>query len=106
MLWAPQGPQIKSAQISAFISFINDRFDLSVNGYEALYQWSISDKENFWSSYWDFSGIVGEKGERVLLDGEDIERARWFPDARLNYAENLLQNPASDATAIYFRVEN
>ncbi len=105
MLWAPDEQRIKSAEISAFIDFVNDKHALNISHYDHLYQWSVSEKQAFWSSYWDFSGIVGEKGEKILVDGEDIEKATWFPEAQLNYAENLLQN-RSDDTAIYFKVEN
>jgi len=105
MLWAPDEQRIESAEISAFIRFANEKHALKLSSYDHLYQWSISEKQAFWSSYWDFSGIVGKKGEKILVDGEDIEKATWFPDAQLNYAENLLQN-RSDDTAIYFKVEN
>ncbi len=105
MLWAPDEPRIESAEISAFIRFANEKHALKLSSYDHLYQWSISEKQAFWSSYWDFSGIVGKKGEKILVDGEDIEKATWFPDALLNYAENLLQN-RSDDTAIHFKVEN
>ncbi len=105
MLWAPDEQRIESAEISAFIRFANERYALKLGNYDHLYQWSISEKQAFWSSYWDFSGIVGKKGEKILVDGEDIEKAAWFPDALLNYAENLLQN-RSDDTAIHFKVEN
>ncbi|MCP4009080.1 MAG: acetoacetate--CoA ligase [Proteobacteria bacterium] len=105
MLWAPDEQRIESAEISAFIRFANEKHALKLSSYDHLYQWSISEKQAFWSSYWDFSGIVGKKGEKILVDGEDIEKATWFPDALLNYAENLLQN-RSDDTAIHFKVEN
>jgi acetoacetyl-CoA synthetase len=105
MLWAPDASRIDAAEISAFIKYVNDKNDLTIQGYDPLYQWSIRHKQAFWSLYWDFSGIVGEKGDRVLMDGGDIEKASWFPDAQLNYAENLLQMP-TDEVAIHFRAED
>jgi acetoacetyl-CoA synthetase len=105
MLWAPDASRIKSTEISAFIAYINQNCGLLIETYDQLYHWSTSEKEAFWSCYWNFAGIVGEKGDRVLIDGDDIENAIWFPDAQLNYAENLLQTP-SDEIAIYFRAEN
>ncbi len=105
MLWTPDASRIKSTEISAFISYVNKKCGLLIEAYDQLYQWSISEKEAFWSCYWDFAGIVGEKGDRILIDGNDIENAVWFPDARLNYAENLLQT-YSNEIAIYFKAEN
>ena len=78
---------------------------LSLSGYESLYQWSLIEKESFWSEVWDFCGIIGDKGERILIDGEQIEAAQWFPDAQLNFAENLLRRN-DVATAILFRAED
>jgi len=105
MLWAPDAARIESAEISAFIRYVNGQCGFTIETYDQLYQWSIRDKQAFWSHFWDFSGIIGEKGERVLIDGDDIEKAVWFPDAQLNFAENLLQTP-SDEIAIHFKVEN
>ena len=84
---------------------MNRNHGLAIDGYDALYRWSIDHKEVFWSETWDFCGIVGDKGDRILVDGEDIERAQWFPDARLNFAENLLRR-RDDQIAIYFRAED
>ncbi|MGB0713954.1 MAG: acetyl-coenzyme A synthetase N-terminal domain-containing protein, partial [Gammaproteobacteria bacterium] len=54
--------------------------------YAALHRWSVAEKEQFWSLLWDFTGVVGDKGNTVLVDGDDLERARWFPEARVNLA--------------------
>ncbi len=78
---------------------------LSITDYEGLYQWSVADKEIFWSMIWDFCEVIGDKGERVLIDGDDIEKAQWYPDATLNFAENLLRNKSNEI-AIYFRTED
>ena len=51
---------------------------------------------DFWRRLWDFAGVIGTPGERVLLDGDRMPGARWFPDARLNFAENLLRRRADD----------
>jgi acetoacetyl-CoA synthetase len=105
MLWAPEEARVANAEISVYMRYIREKYALSFENYAELYAWSIADSETFWSSYWDFCGIIGNKGERILINGENIEKAVWFPDAQLNYAENLLQT-RSDETAIYFKVEN
>jgi acetoacetyl-CoA synthetase len=104
-LWTPSQASIDAANMTRFIVQVNQRHDLSINDYDALYQWSIDQKETFWSELWDFCGIIGDKGERILIDGEDIEKAQWFPDATLNFAENLLRTN-NDEIAIYFRAED
>ena len=104
-LWTPSQASIDAANMTRFIAQVNQRHDLSINDYDALYQWSIDQKETCWSEIWDFCEIIGDKGKRILIDGEDIEKAQWFPDATLNFAENLLRTK-NDEIAIYFRAED
>jgi acetoacetyl-CoA synthetase len=104
-LWQPTQKQIDQSLMSEFMLFVNDRCKQSFNDYDGLYEWSIVEKEDFWSTLWDFCGVIGNKGKRVLIDGDDIEKAQWFPDARLNFAENLLRMKSSEI-AIYFRAED
>jgi acetoacetyl-CoA synthetase len=104
-LWTPSQANIDAANMTRFIAQVNQRHNLSITDYDALYQWSIDQKETFWSELWDFCEIIGDKGERILIDGEDIEKAQWFPDATLNLAENLLRTN-NDEIAIYFRAED
>ena len=105
VLWRPDAQQIEATELRAYMRYLQHTRQLNFTSYAQLYDWSIDEKEQFWSSYWDFSGIVGDKGEVVLENAQDIEQARWFPEARLNFAENLLQQ-RSDEVAIYFRAEN
>ncbi|MDE2806446.1 MAG: acetoacetate--CoA ligase [Gemmatimonadota bacterium] len=68
--------------------------------YHALWRWSIEHQDAFWSAAWDWFGIVGERGGRVLVDGDRMPGARYFPDARLNFAENLLRRRTDDPAII------
>ena len=108
-LWQPDKQLVNDALITRFMGDVNRQFGFSFKHFDELYQWSIDEKESFWSALWDFAEVVGDKGERILIDGDDIEKAQWFPDAKLNFAENLLRTPSSnnrDDIAIYFRAEN
>ena len=104
-LWRPDQERIDSANLTRFITLVNQQYGLSISDYASLYQWSIDHSEDFWSSCWDFCSIIGDKGERVVVDADQIEKAKWFPDARLNFAENLLRRK-DDGFAIYFRAED
>jgi len=69
-----------------------ERWNVEFDDFGTLYDWSIREPKKFWLSMWDFAGIIAEtQGERVLIDGDKMPGAKWFPDARLNYAENLLR---------------
>ncbi|MGH8247358.1 MAG: acetoacetate--CoA ligase, partial [Gammaproteobacteria bacterium] len=106
VLWQPSDRQIKSANITAFREFVRANLGVATNSYAELHAWSINDREAFWSSIWDFCGVIASKrGERVLVDGDKMPGARFFPDARLNFAENLLRR-RDDSEAIAFQCEN
>ncbi len=105
LLWSPSDQQIQSSNIFQFIHVINREYGISIDNFEALYQWSIQEPQRFWSSVWDFSSLIGTKGEQILADGDKFPGARWFPEASLNFAENLLRNRSS-AVAIIFQGED
>ena len=81
------------------------RYHVNVGDYRDLYDWSVRHIDDFWRLMWEFGGIRGTMGERVVEHRERLPGARFFPDARLNFAENLLRR-RDDATAIVFRGED
>jgi acetoacetyl-CoA synthetase len=90
-LWSPSKERLEAARITAFMRAIEQRWGVEVRGYEPLYQFSIDRAADFWQSVWEFCGIRGDMGRRVVVDLEKMPGAQFFPDARLNFAENLLQ---------------
>jgi acetoacetyl-CoA synthetase len=104
-LWRPSGASIAALPLTRFTAEAAKRAGRSFPDYAALHAWSVEDRGAFWDLVWDFSGIVGEKGERRVADGDKMPGARFFPDAKLNYAENLLRRN-DEGEAIVFRGEN
>jgi len=104
-LWTPDPARIEQARISGFIRAAARSSGRTMNGYDDLYRWSIEDRAGFWSLLWEQAGVIGERGEVVLENGDDIEHSVWFPQARLNFAENLLRH-RGDRRALHFRAEN
>ncbi len=105
-LWQPSPERIAQTNLTAFYAAVNQRWGTQVNDYDALYQWSVENTEAFWQSVWQFCGVIAsEQGETVLSAGEHMAQARWFPEARLNFAENLLRR-RDDNPAIIFWGEN
>ncbi len=106
IMWRPDAERVANAPITGFLAFVNQRYDLSLDSYTELHAWSVEHTADFWSSMWDFNGIVCEhKGERILENGSAMPGASWFPDARLNFAANLLRRN-DDSVAIVFKSEN
>ena len=95
-LWEPNDERIAAARLTAFIDHVNTELDLAIDGYPALYDWSISERGAFWGAVWNFGGVIAEtRGEVTLADADKMPGARFFPDARLNFAENLLRNASA-----------
>ncbi len=71
--------------------------------YYALHAWSLRDAETYYRELWNFADIVGTPGERSVVHGARLQDSRFFPGARLNYAENLLRNPdATPALVVHY----
>ncbi|MGB3899485.1 MAG: acetoacetate--CoA ligase [Mesorhizobium sp.] len=104
-LWTPSPERIADAPMTAFMKEAAQASGRALSSYADLHRWSIDEREAFWSLVWDFCGIVGDKGETVLVDGDRMPGAAFFPEARLNFAENLLRRKGS-AEAIVFRGED
>jgi len=100
-LWEPSEDRRRATQIAAFMVLVNDRFGTAFSDYDTLWQWSVDNREDFWEAVWDFGGVVGDKGERRLADGDAMPGAKFFPDARVNFAENLLRRDG-DGDAMVF----
>lgn len=102
ILWTPSPARIASARITAFTEMLRAKYSQRFPDYRSLWRWSIANKEVFWRELWDFCGVVGDKGNRTLLDGHLMPGAKWFPDARLNFAENLLRKRGPDDALVFW----
>ena len=91
-LWTPSAERIAGANLTAFMARVARRRGLALPDYAALRAWSVAEPGAFWSEIWDECGVIAEsRGERALADGGLMPGARFFPDAKLNFAENLLR---------------
>ena len=104
-MWSPPPARAAATNVAAFIDKVYADFAAELADFEDLYNWSVAHPENFWTAVWEFGGIIAEtRGERVVEDRDKMPGARWFPDARLNFAENLLRR-RDDAPALIFSDE-
>ena len=91
-LWQPSAQQIATANLTRFMKEAGARWKRAFKDFAELRRWSVEHREEFWRSIWDFCGVLAETaGERVVLNGDKMPGAKFFPDARLNFAENLLR---------------
>jgi len=92
ILWQPSERAIEEAQITQFARQIVRKRRLELNSYPEFYRWTVDNPEEFWSDVWDFCGVIASRrGASVLVDGDKMPGAHWFPEARLNFAENLMR---------------
>src|SRR5688572_16636582 len=104
-LWTPSAERVARARITHFMRHVADHWRADVADYPRLYAWSIERPLDFWTAVWDFCGVIGTRGERVAIDMDRMPGARFFPDARLNFAENVLRQRGS-GPALIFNGEN
>ena len=105
MMWQPGRERIDAANMTAFMQAATDRWGTNFSDYAGLHAWSVNEPEKFWTTIWEFCDVVGEPGGRVVADREKMPGARFFPDGRANFAENLLRR-RDDTPAIIFRGEH
>ena len=101
-LWQPSPQRIASTHLAAFTRQARERWGVAAEDYAALHRWSVTEPAQFWQSVWSFCGVIGDQHEGpALLDGHRMPGAQWFPEAQLNFAENLLRRN-DRSPAIFF----
>ncbi|WP_337882460.1 acetoacetate--CoA ligase [Chromobacterium haemolyticum] len=100
-IWTPSAGRLAGAHLTAFTKLAELAYDRKLNGYAELWRASVADPARFWSLVWDYCGVIGDKGSTALSDGDNMLAARFFPEARLSYAENLLRRD-DDGDALVF----
>ena len=102
--WTPSPLRIADANLTRFMTHARER-GAGTEDYQALWSWSVAEPAAFWTAVMDFTGVLADRGEGpALVDGHLMPGARWFPGARLNFAENLLRHAGTEP-AIVFRNE-
>jgi acetoacetyl-CoA synthetase len=105
-LWTPSPERRAQSNIVAFMEKLAATEGTRFDGYDALWRWSIANRETFWRAIWAYGGVIGDgPGTRGIVDDDRMPGARFFPDARLNFARNLLRRN-DDTPALIFRGED
>ena len=103
-LWVPDPDTRSRTWMAVFAGVFGRRLGVDLGEYPDLHDASVRERETFWSCIWDFCNVIGEKGDRVL-GADTMPGAVFFPDAQLNFAENLLRLDGGD-DALVFRAED
>ena len=87
-LWSPSTQRIKDSRLHDFSKLINIK---KSGDFKQLWKWSVSNPEKFWSKFWDYSKIIGDKGSEIIKKDKIFNKTKFFPDSKINYSENILK---------------
>ncbi len=100
-LWRPSAKRIEQAKVTEFMRRVEEAHGVALAEYADLYRWSNEFPDKFWPEVWSFAGVVASDRGGAVVEGFDrMPGARWFPDARLNFAENLLRRRGADLAVV------
>ncbi len=97
VLWQAARHKPEESQLAAFVFYVEKHYGQNFPRpfdkacYTALHRWSVENKEDFWNAAWDFCGVIGERGDVTLETIDTPPYARFYPQGKISYAENLLQ---------------
>ena len=105
-VWQPDKTRSENSNMARFVRFVCERTgNPDIQRYAPLWEFSVRQPERFWPLVWEFCGVrASGEFEPVLVDGDRMPGAQWYPGVRLNFAENLLRH-RNDRPAIMFRNE-
>ena len=92
-LWQPSKKLKQDSILQDFCKFIDFK---SPDSFKELWKWSVKNPEKFWSKFWDYSKIIGDKGSEIIKKDKIFNKSKFFPDSKLNYAENILKKKSND----------
>jgi acetoacetyl-CoA synthetase len=100
LLWEPSRESIERRSMTRYMRWLQSERGLNLPDYPALWQWSVTELEDFWGSIWDYFGVSSPNPYSAVLAERTMPGARWFEGAQLNYAEHLLRDKRDDEVAI------
>ena len=105
MLWNPSPQRKATARITDFEQWLNKRRGLRFSRYDDLWQWSVDDREGFWSAVWEYFDIVIKTPYRQVLSEAVMPGATWFPGVELNFVDQVFRHFSLETPAITYESE-
>jgi acetoacetyl-CoA synthetase len=98
--WAPSPTDVEASRVGEFLRWLQRERGLSFDDYDALWRWSVEELEDFWAAVWEFFDVPASAPYTAVLEDRGMPGACWFPGARLNYAQVVLDRAPTDRPAI------
>lgn len=102
LLWTPSDAFVKSTMLHRYLQWLEENKSLCFDSYAALWEWSVTDLSGFWQSIWEFFELISSQPHRAVIEDDTMPGARWFPGARLNYAEHALRHETPGENALLY----
>ena len=105
-IWKINKAKLKETNLAKYSDFIKINYKInSNNDFSKIWKWSIENPKFFWKSIWDFTKVKGEMGNTLLKESSIFYKNKFFPEAKLSYAQNILSKNNNEK-AIIFKSEN
>jgi acetoacetyl-CoA synthetase len=105
LLWKPSEELKENANISRYMRWLEDEKGLSFSDYGELWEWSVTELEEFWASIWEFFEVKASRSYERVLSQREMPGANWFEGAELNYTEHAFRNARPDEPAVLYQSE-
>lgn len=100
VLWTPSPERIAETRVAHYQLWLQEQRGVTTDGFDQLWEWSVSDPAAFWASIWDYFDVISSTAPTTSLESAEMPGAVWFPNARLNWAENILRHADADTDAV------
>ena len=103
LLWKPTPKRVENTSLFKFIKHVNTKHKEKIDSFENLHKWSVENRNYFWNEVWNFYNVIGEKGDHPYLEPENsLPGTKFFPNGKLNYAENMLKKNDNDIAITFW----
>ncbi|PXX71574.1 acetoacetyl-CoA synthetase [Nocardia tenerifensis] len=94
VLWVPPREAWARTRMGDYLDWVAREQGYAFADYPELWRWSVDDLPAFWASIWNYFDVPAySQPTAILTDADRMPDARWFPGARLNYAQAVLRMP-------------
>ncbi len=105
LLWEPSNEFQEQSNMKRYMNWLKDNKQLTFETYESLWEWSVTEVEQFWESLWEFFEIKSSAPYKHVLSTHKMPAAKWFEGAKLNYTEHIFQKMRPEEIAIISKSE-
>jgi acetoacetyl-CoA synthetase len=105
VLWAPSAEMVERSQLTRYMRWLSEERDLHFDDYPSLWQWSVTEIEEFWATIWEYFGVIADAPYQQVLAERTMPGAQWSPGTQLNYAEHIFRGKGNDQVAVRYASE-